>query len=956
MRDRRLPNMSFDRNLGRHTPRSLSRAALDLRDQTLFEELEPRQFMAADLAITDIRFTAGNAVNTSQALVVQATLRNAGNQVTLNNGQLRVVLSQNQTYGDADDILVFDNTTAGGNANLPSIAPIAPGLSVIRGTTSTALLSGVTPGLYYMIGHVTPAAGDGNASTANDTFVNPTLVTVNAPGPAPDLTVTANIPSGTFRAGDTVNGTVTLRNQGTASSNALFTIVGYALSVDAILGNADDIQFTPITGGEIPGGLAAGASTTQTLQFTIPTTVNNAVYRIIAFADTDRINGETNEANNGFVAPAATISVLRPDPQVTFSPSVVTIRAGQTITGTLTARNLGGAAVDPFDFLVGVLNTTTSQVTVIQNGVLGGPDLQAPNTPALNGLQTRTIANYPIPIPATLAPGTYRFIFLADAQDTLDEGPLGEANNEIASPTTFTIQAPLTPITTPDVIIVANVPAATVIPGQNFYLSGALANVGVAVANNVTLSLILSTNTTLGDADDILVDPAFSEQPTSNIGSAWSELLAAPVPLNTPNGLYYVFMQVDPANTVSEGVAGEANNVFRSATAVVNVVRPNLVGTISGPATIAAGSFLTPTITIRNAGSAAAGASHFTVALRPAAAGDASQDIILTSGSIAGLAVGALVSPATGALAVPTSVAAGAYRLVVTVDSDNEIAEGAGAPEVNAFLAPTNTNVTNPGTVTLADLVASIVPVTATVLPGGTLNTSVRVSNIGTAAAGNFAVRLFLSSNGTFDASDIEIDSFNLVTMPTPTVQVNRAITLPIYLLGGNAFIVAVVDSANDVAESNEANNNAATAAASITVVRPTVSVAASDPGAAETTAPAAANTGAFTFTRTGPLTAPLTVNYTLGGTATSGDDYTALGGTVTIPAGSATAVVVLSVVNDNVGEPAESAILTLARGVGYYVNPKRFSSVCAEDFRLDSELSAFDLSRFSRIARTRST
>ncbi|MGH7130627.1 MAG: CARDB domain-containing protein [Phycisphaerales bacterium] len=910
--------MSFDRHLGRPTPRSLSRAARDLRDEALFEELEPRQFMAADLAITDIRFTAGATVTTAQSVIVQATLRNAGNQVAT-GGTLRVVLSQNQTYGDADDVLVFDNTTPAGGTD--AINPIAPLLSNVRTTTSATLLTGVTPGMYFLIGHVTPTGANGNASTANDTFVSATLVTVNAPNPAPDLTVTAAVPTGVFHAGDIVNGTVTLRNQGTAASNAQFTIVGYALSLDAILGNADDIIFTPIAGGEIPGGLAAGGSTTQALQFTMPDTVNNAVYRIIAFADADRINAESNEANNGFVAPAATITVQRPDPQVTFTPSIGTIRAGQTLSGTLTARNLGNAAVDPFDFLIGVLNTTTNQFTVIQNGVLGGPDALTPTTPSLNGLQTRTITNYPVPIPATLAPGTYRFVFLADAQDTIDEGPNGENNNEVASPTTFVIQAPLAPVTTPDVLIVANVPTATVVPGQAFRLSGALANVGVSAASNVTVSLILSTNTTLGDADDIIVDPAFSEQPTSNIGSAWSELLAAPVPLNTPNGLYYVFMQVDPGNTVSEGTAGEANNVFRSTTAVINVVRPNLVGTISGPATVAAGSFITPAVTIRNAGSAAAGASHYTIALRPAGAADAAQDILLTSGSIAALGIGALVSPATGTLAIPTSVAAGPYRLVLNVDSDDEIAEGAGAAEVNAFLNTTNINITNPGNVTLADLVASVVPVTATVTPGGTLNASVRVSNVGTAAASNFTIRLFLSSNGTFDASDIEIDNFNIMSMPTPTVQVNRSITLPIWLLGSNSYIVAVVDTDNDIPESNEANNTAATASASVTVVRPTISISASDPAAAETTAPAAVNTGAFIVTRTGPTTSPLTVNYTLGGTAISGDDYTALSGTVTIPAGATSATVVLNVTNDDTGEPAETAIITLGRGVGYSVN-----------------------------------
>lgn len=62
----------------------------------------------------------------------------------------------------------------------------------------------------------------------------------------------------------------------------------------------------------------------------------------------------------------------------------------------------------------------------------------------------------------------------------------------------------------------------------------------------------------------------------------------------------------------------------------------------------------------------------------------------------------------------------------------------------------------------------------------------------------------------------------------------------------------------------------------------PTVTVTAVDPGAQE----AAKDPGAFAVTRMGGADAPLTVNYSVTGTATAGDDYQALPGSVTIPAG----------------------------------------------------------------------
>ena len=59
-----------------------------------------------------------------------------------------------------------------------------------------------------------------------------------------------------------------------------------------------------------------------------------------------------------------------------------------------------------------------------------------------------------------------------------------------------------------------------------------------------------------------------------------------------------------------------------------------------------------------------------------------------------------------------------------------------------------------------------------------------------------------------------------------------------------------------------------------------------------QATASAPSSNGLFTVTRTGDTSQPLTVPYSLTGTATSGVDYQALSGTVTIPAGSTTATI----------------------------------------------------------------
>ncbi|MBI5773572.1 MAG: hypothetical protein HZA89_07505 [Verrucomicrobia bacterium] len=108
----------------------------------------------------------------------------------------------------------------------------------------------------------------------------------------------------------------------------------------------------------------------------------------------------------------------------------------------------------------------------------------------------------------------------------------------------------------------------------------------------------------------------------------------------------------------------------------------------------------------------------------------------------------------------------------------------------------------------------------------------------------------------------------------------------------------------------------------------PVISVTASDPSASENFssppggtnsdialgAPIVLDTGTFTVRRASSASTPLTVYYRLEGTASSGADYAALPGTVTIPAGALSANVVIVPVDDSLVEDTESVglILTL--------------------------------------------
>ena len=76
-----------------------------------------------------------------------------------------------------------------------------------------------------------------------------------------------------------------------------------------------------------------------------------------------------------------------------------------------------------------------------------------------------------------------------------------------------------------------------------------------------------------------------------------------------------------------------------------------------------------------------------------------------------------------------------------------------------------------------------------------------------------------------------------------------------------------------------------------------------------------------FTVTRANPtgtagtlnVLSPITVNYSVSGTATPGSDYVPLSGTVTIPSGSRSAQITVTPIDDTVIEPTETVIVSLA-------------------------------------------
>lgn len=108
---------------------------------------------------------------------------------------------------------------------------------------------------------------------------------------------------------------------------------------------------------------------------------------------------------------------------------------------------------------------------------------------------------------------------------------------------------------------------------------------------------------------------------------------------------------------------------------------------------------------------------------------------------------------------------------------------------------------------------------------------------------------------------------------------------------------------------------------------KPTVNLIVTDPNAAE-----GGDSGEFTITRTGNNKNPLTVNYSLSGSAANGADYKRLTGTINIEAGESAATIKIDPIDDLLFEGNEDAVITLSANSAYNIEKQSSGAVTIAD------------------------
>jgi hypothetical protein len=126
--------------------------------------------------------------------------------------------------------------------------------------------------------------------------------------------------------------------------------------------------------------------------------------------------------------------------------------------------------------------------------------------------------------------------------------------------------------------------------------------------------------------------------------------------------------------------------------------------------------------------------------------------------------------------------------------------------------------------------------------------------------------------------------------------------TVTLTLAAGSGYTIGAPGSAGITIADNDAT---------------TLTVTATDSSASEQ----GPDPGTFSIVRNGPTTASLTVNCSLGGTATANTDYTISSACpAVIPAGAASLTLTVTPINDTLLEGDETVVLSLGGGAGYLV------------------------------------
>lgn len=237
----------------------------------------------SDLVITSVSGPSNG--NGGQQMAVTATVKNKGSCGS-SGFYLTAYLSM--------DTMITPNDVSIGYVYVGSLPAGAQ-----QGVTVNAILPSAFGGTYYLGAIADSSNSVAEVSESNNAFLgNPIFIM----GGGPDLVITSVTGPGTATAGQQIEVTVIVKNQGNASARSFY--ISLHLSSGTQL-TSNSVQI----GSGYCSSMGVGSEKIRTLYGTVPATLTGTYY-IGAIADNNKVVTESNENNNSLVGNQ--ISITQP--------------------------------------------------------------------------------------------------------------------------------------------------------------------------------------------------------------------------------------------------------------------------------------------------------------------------------------------------------------------------------------------------------------------------------------------------------------------------------------------------------------------------------------------------------------------------------------------------------------------------------------------------------------------
>lgn len=451
---------------------------------------------------------------------------------------------ENSGVSDADSFVVAAYLSSDGTVDSSDTriceTTISAGLSAgayMNGLLNSCALDSSLSDGSYTIGVIVDADEEVTESEEGDNVgTDSSALTVSAPTYDLDPNQ-VNAGDYAVQPGDSVQYSFDTSNYGNATVSAVPFELYYSLNT-----SVDSSDYL-ICSGSLSGSLAAGGTTSHTETCSVPTYIPADSYYLIVRADPNNSVSETDENNNDdYDGTRVTISNPLPDLEpASVSLSDYSGEIGDSFTTSLTVYNLGDAATGSYDVSIRFSNNTTISTqdqeicTTIGSSIGSG------------GSRNLSISGCTVP---SVSDGTYYVGVILDDAQRISESD--EGNNDARASSAFTVTS-----TTYDLEPTwVSAEDYSVQPGDSVNFRFEITNSGNTEVWQPTFDLYYSTNRSLDSSDEFICSGNLSGYLLAGTTELHTETCS--VPSNISPDTYYLFVDVDPNNSVSE--TNESNN------------------------------------------------------------------------------------------------------------------------------------------------------------------------------------------------------------------------------------------------------------------------------------------------------------------------------------------------------------------------------------------------------------